>query len=458
LGIDFTGERIVPGAANCEPTFAQKMYQEHLARYAFAAQLTLGRDVLDVACGVGYGSQWLAKCGSKSVLGIDIAEDAIDHARKNYFHPSVTYTVQDALSMEFDGEFDVVTCFEFIEHVEQQGAVLDAIKRALRPDGMLIISTPRPLTEKRTDFHVHELEFQELNRMLSERFQRVESFFERNCLTSFVGAGVPQTIDRIVSITDELRLDGADYFVFIARLSEEGRNQAQPVLALNDDSYVLRLEQDMINFRNGENYHNELIKDLSQKSENLTVELESTLSDLEATRKRAESFGSMHEEISKIATEVASIREELLASSEQEMSKIAAEVASIREEVRASSELASAKEELERLRRSRDDYMRQTERLIAENGRIRTVLSKVTQQLAETETRLNSKLGESDHLRTELGFIREAHAREMQELREKYEQSERTLNRFRRSVSWQITRPIRWTGRQFRKISGRSVA
>jgi len=42
LALGFTGERIVPGAADCEPTFAQKRYQEHLARYAFAAQFAAG--------------------------------------------------------------------------------------------------------------------------------------------------------------------------------------------------------------------------------------------------------------------------------------------------------------------------------------------------------------------------------------------------------------------------------
>jgi SAM-dependent methyltransferase len=471
LGIDFTGERIVPGAANCEPTFAQKMYQEHLARYAFAAQLTPGCEVLDVACGVGYGSQWLAKSGAKSVLGIDIAEDAIEHARKHYFHPAVTYKVLDALALDLQSEFDVVTCFEFIEHVDEQEKVLDAIKRALRPDGKLIISTPRPLSDKRTDFHVHELKFEELRQMLSDRFPQVESFFERNCFTSFVGASLPDRLDQIVSVTDQLQLDDADYFIFVAqRATKPQQQELKPLIAVNDDSYVLRLEQDAINFRNGENYHNQLINDLSRKNENLAAELESTQSDLKETRHRVESLSSMHEEITKIVTEVASIREEMRDSSQ--LAAIKADVASLRrsndelasarvelEALRHSrEELVSVKAELEKLRRSRDDFTQQAERLVAENGRIRTVLSKVAQQLAETETRLNSRSVEADQLRAELGVIREARAREMQELTEKYEQSERTLNRFRRSVSWQITRPIRWVGRQFRKITGRSVA
>ena len=437
MGIDFTGERIVPGAANCEPAFAQKMYQEHVARYAFAAELAVGRDVLDVACGVGYGSQWLAKNGAKSVLGIDIADDAIEHARQNYFHQAVKFEVADALELEFEGTFDVITCFEFIEHVEDQRRVLDGIKRALRPSGLLIISTPRPLEEKRTGFHVHELTFEELRELLSERFPVVQNFFERNCFTSFVGAKLPETLDRLVSVTNELQLDDADYFIFVAQVSgEHGGMPVKPVLAVNDDRYVLRLEQDIVNLRNGENYHNQLINDLSQKNEKLSRELESARSELDGARKRLESLNSMHEEMSKIAEEVASIRAEFTAS----------------------SELLSVKSELDAVCRSRDDFARQTERLVSENGRIRTVLSKVAQQLAETETRLNSKEAEFAHSQADFAAAREDHVRKMQELAARYEQSERTLNRFRRSVSWKVTRPIRWIGRQFRRISGRSVA
>ena len=158
---------------------------------------------------------------ARSVLGIDIAEDAIEHARKNYFHPSVSYRVQDARWMDFEAQFDVITCFEFIEHVDEQAKVLDAIKRALRAQGTLIISTPRPLDNKRTHFHVHELEFEELRRMLAERFSRVEFFFERNCFTSFVGAAIPKELNEIVKVTDKLSLEDADYFVFVARSSEQ---------------------------------------------------------------------------------------------------------------------------------------------------------------------------------------------------------------------------------------------
>jgi SAM-dependent methyltransferase len=458
LEIDFTGERIVPGAANCEPTFAQKMYQEHVARYAFAAQLVRGQDVLDVGCGVGYGSQWLAKSGAKSVLGIDIAKDAIGHAKKNYFHPAVSFRIQDATTIDFVGEFDVVTCFEFIEHIGEQRVVLDAIRKALRPNGQLVISTPRPLDDKRTHFHIHELEYEELNRLLAERFANVESFFERNCFTSFVGAEMPESLERIVKVTDRLELDNADYFLFVAHVTKDTFAESlKPVLTVNDDSYVLRLEDDIVNLRNGENYHNQLINDLTGKSKELSQQLGNVQSELAIQRERAESIDVLRDEASKIFAEVSGLRDELRSSSKS----ISDEVAVIRKELKSSVELASSRAEIDNLRRSRDGLARDHENLAAENVRIRTVLSKVAQQLAETETRLNAKLAEADlvaNLRSELAAVREAHASEMHTLNERYEQAERTLMRFRGSVSWSVTRPIRWIGRQYRKAIGRSIA
>ena len=199
MEINFTGERIVPGPPICEPTFAQKMYQEHVARYAFAAQLVRDRDILDVGCGVGYGSQWLAKSGAKSVLGIDIAHDAIEHAKKNYFHPSVSFKIQDAAAMHFAVEFDVVTCFELIEHIGEQRTVLDAIKKALRPDGKLIISTPRPMDDKRTHFHVHELEYEELKRMLAGYARERRELFSKEIASLHTSAQKCLTSWRILS-------------------------------------------------------------------------------------------------------------------------------------------------------------------------------------------------------------------------------------------------------------------
>src|SRR5207249_4639305 len=99
-----TGERIVPGADNCEPAFALKMYQEHVARYLFASQLCRGKEVLDVACGVGYGAQLLARQGAERVTAFDIDRDTICHAMEFYSHPRVAYFVASVDHLPFEND------------------------------------------------------------------------------------------------------------------------------------------------------------------------------------------------------------------------------------------------------------------------------------------------------------------------------------------------------------------
>src|SRR5258708_7002533 len=132
--LKFTGERIVPEADNCEPLFAGKMYQEHLARYLFASQICLGKRVLDVGCGVGYGAHLLARRGATQVTAFDISEDAVQHALKFYAHPRIEYLVTSAEDFSMSGPFDVVTCFELIEHLNHQHRTVERIARVLPED------------------------------------------------------------------------------------------------------------------------------------------------------------------------------------------------------------------------------------------------------------------------------------------------------------------------------------
>ena len=72
--LEFTGERFTPECV-------REIRYEHIHRYAFAQAFVQGRRVLDAACGEGYGSALLAGCAD-SVVGVDISEEAVGHARQ----------------------------------------------------------------------------------------------------------------------------------------------------------------------------------------------------------------------------------------------------------------------------------------------------------------------------------------------------------------------------------------
>jgi SAM-dependent methyltransferase len=244
--LDFTGERIVPGAENCEPLFAQKMYQEHIARYIFAAQLCEGKSVLDVGCGVGYGSQLLGQKGAKSVAAFDLSGDAIRHAQEEYSHPNVRFYVDNAEDFHIEEKVDVVVCFELIEHVERQRQVFQRIQRALKPDGVVIMSTPRALPEKRTDFHTHEFSLGEFEGLFLDFFADVKMYYENNHFASLVTDHKPDLVDNIVALNDQFSLAQADYFIAVAKMSAKTvLPQLKPALTVNDDAYVLLQERDV---------------------------------------------------------------------------------------------------------------------------------------------------------------------------------------------------------------------
>src|SRR4051812_20572841 len=93
-------------------------FPDHLARYRFALQWAPGNRVLDVCCGVGYGSFLLAAGGARSVLGIDVSEEALRSARMQPAVANLSFERHDACtSYPSAGEWDLVTCFEGIEHV-----------------------------------------------------------------------------------------------------------------------------------------------------------------------------------------------------------------------------------------------------------------------------------------------------------------------------------------------------
>jgi SAM-dependent methyltransferase len=217
----FTGERFTPECV-------REIWCEHWHRYAFARRLVRGKRVLDAACGEGYGSAMLANV-AREVVGVDIDAASIAHARERYgATTNLRYERRDATSLDFaDASFDVVTCFETLEHVEAQEAMLDGFVRLLSDDGVLIVSSPDKHTYSevagfRNEFHVRELYRDELLAHLKPRFADVRLYGQKLLFDSAIwalddtsGACETWTQDRARD-TLEARLDYAPiYFIAV---------------------------------------------------------------------------------------------------------------------------------------------------------------------------------------------------------------------------------------------------
>lgn len=97
--------------------------------------------VLDVGCGGGFLSNRLAEehC---AVTAVDLSEESLYVARKYDQTQSVQYMKADAYKLPFEnGQFDVVTAMDFLEHVENPEAVVEEISRVLKPAGLFFFHT-----------------------------------------------------------------------------------------------------------------------------------------------------------------------------------------------------------------------------------------------------------------------------------------------------------------------------
>ena len=178
------GERFIP-----EFMGGQLIEAEHVIRYALAAELCKGRRVLDAGCGVGWGTEILWGAGAESASGVDLSADAVANARAHV--PGADFKVGNLADLPFgEAAFDLVVCFEAIEHVEQQEKVFDELVRVLAPGGILMVSSPNPrVYPAGNPFHIHELVPEELVEAARSRLQNVSLFLQHEQMASMLVQG-----------------------------------------------------------------------------------------------------------------------------------------------------------------------------------------------------------------------------------------------------------------------------
>jgi 2-polyprenyl-3-methyl-5-hydroxy-6-metoxy-1,4-benzoquinol methylase len=138
--LELTGERTLP-----DVPAENYWYRRHLAVYEWIGARVIGKRVLDMACGEGYGSAVLAR-GAENVVGVDANPEAFEHARARYTVQNLHF---ERGMVENHGEpesYDAVVFLQTIEHVHDPVAVLRHLRSLLADGGVAYVSTPNLLT------------------------------------------------------------------------------------------------------------------------------------------------------------------------------------------------------------------------------------------------------------------------------------------------------------------------
>lgn len=169
----FMQERYVPS------TWSEIAEYEHFPRYELARCYAAGLQVLDFGSGTGYGTAMLASVASRA-LGVDIDASALDWARRSHRSANLTFQHNGDFLADFEpDQFDLITCFEMIEHVGEsdQEKTIQALSKVLRPEGLLLISTPNPEITSlygSNPYHLRERNREEFLDLLRRVFRSVQ--------------------------------------------------------------------------------------------------------------------------------------------------------------------------------------------------------------------------------------------------------------------------------------------
>jgi ubiquinone/menaquinone biosynthesis C-methylase UbiE len=147
-------------------------YQRCQFAYEYVLQFIKGKKVLDLGCGLAYGTSLMAQHAS-SITGVDYNEETVLSNKQRYKNISNLDFIRASVPpLPFeDSSFEVVTMFQFIEHLHDRKKLLEECRRVMKKDGLLFITTPNALKSfARNPFHIHEYTFDEMKSELASVF------------------------------------------------------------------------------------------------------------------------------------------------------------------------------------------------------------------------------------------------------------------------------------------------
>lgn len=151
-------ERLTPDNIEENDSFNKETLELHLARYLFARENLKGKNILDCACGVGYGTELLSRNASRDMhfTGVDVSKDAIQYANRRYKKDNIEFIIADGTTLHSEIKFDSIVTLETIEHLPDPWAFIENLVSLLSKNGRIIASVPVTPSVDGNPYHLHD--------------------------------------------------------------------------------------------------------------------------------------------------------------------------------------------------------------------------------------------------------------------------------------------------------------
>ena len=165
-------ERICPVNADENDAASRETLRLHFERYHYAGRHIVPGSVLDIACGVGYGSHLLATQYHEhitKIIAVDCDESSILLARKEYYHPSISFIANDAAIFKTGFPIDNIVCLETLEHLPEPVMVVKNLSRQLVKGGRFIASVPVTPSVDANPYHLHDFSVKQFKQLFLDQ-------------------------------------------------------------------------------------------------------------------------------------------------------------------------------------------------------------------------------------------------------------------------------------------------
>jgi len=208
-GIMNTIERIIPDLVVPGDVTGQETLSLHIQRYEFAAKYLKGERLLDIACGVGYGTRLMADMAEtiQMALGVDLSKEAVQYALRHYGNERVQFLQHNAMTFTDEEGFDSIVSVETLEHLNDPAILIQQLIGILRPGGVFIASVPTTPSKDVNPFHLNDFTEDSFRNIVA-----VHGMKEIACLRQIQHYPLMKTLKREESRMKNMRQNLISYY------------------------------------------------------------------------------------------------------------------------------------------------------------------------------------------------------------------------------------------------------